>query len=793
MKKLFKKNKENLIFFLLLAAIAFSANYKSLHFYFWHDDFSSFYGPRLDQCIHGWPYSGYCTLFQWLYNILGYHPQPYFIIGNLLFFLSSFFFYLFLVNLTNNKKQSFMTAAILASSYIGAGVFLEAWDPLISYFVMSTLFLSLIIFQKSFQKTVNIKAFLLATILLIISSSIFNFRASTNFAPIISLVLLYSTKIKLSKRLILSFFIFCLFLFFFYYLPRIILHIPLDGFFPKINPFSFFTIQKLIIFFQTISSFLITDLLNTALLSRLFTQNQIINFSTITGFSLSISFLLSLIFSFQRKKTLFTLRLYAFLWILAMFFPYWFRNNFPLNTTHRYIIWMYPGILLVWLSYANKKFWLSISLIIIIFNLLATNIFFQKHLISSQKRQLFYTELHSLLPKLNNNSTVYFDSPENLKSTLNDFFRVGFTPSESSLGAEYQIDYRKLTLFTSSHQLKNNQHLVDPSSFYSFYYTGDRLINTTTQGRMLIQNSPQTYTVKPLSTSTNPLGFIIESFQPVIPTSLAINLTSSSTFPIPTPLNITCPNNNCAMSSLIDSELKETFDFLSMLFPISAAQASNAGERTSPLFTIDENENSYWIANRSMWVEHQPPTLTLSFKQPVNLGGIALLASSPNNRPTNFNIHDHNGKTIDHKVDLSSQFTKIIFYQSRLIDSLTITITGTLGNDTPLINELYPISEEFININLEKSLQIYNSLVSYQITKSNLDSFTTFLHSGLNACLIYKDQEITRFRLFVDNKTHKYQINLPSLEPNEPNLTISCLPQNIKVSITNPSVTISTK
>lgn len=47
---------------LIIFTTAFASAYKTLSFYFWHDDFSIVYVPRSGDCVYPWPMEAYCTI-----------------------------------------------------------------------------------------------------------------------------------------------------------------------------------------------------------------------------------------------------------------------------------------------------------------------------------------------------------------------------------------------------------------------------------------------------------------------------------------------------------------------------------------------------------------------------------------------------------------------------------------------------------------------------------------------------------------------------------------------------------
>lgn len=764
---------------ILLGIVLLISNYKTLGFYFWHDDFSSFYGPQVHQCIHGWPYYNFCTIFVWLFKIFGYKPFPYFLLGNILEFSSIIIFYFLLIKILKKPVVSLLLSGLLASSYVAAGIFLEAWDPLISYSVLATLFLSLILYFDAIKNGLNKKLFILSTIIFLISISLFNFRSVTNFAPVILLIIIFANKIKIGKRIFLCILIIILFALVFYLIPVKLLHLPIDSF--ENYPDSFFKINKITYFLQTISSFIFTDFIQTVLATFLRIK-EIDSIKTITGFIATSGFI---IYSFVDKKDkhLTKLRVFAVIWTITMFAPYWIRNDFSLNTTHRYILWMYPGILIAWGSLYKFKLWIPVTLIFILINIFAVNSFYGDFLGKSKERENFFYQLHTLLPKVYEGSILYFDFQPNVQQSGDDFFRVGFTPPESALGAEYAVDYKKIKLITQSQDLeKLLSELNFPiKSFYSFFYNG-KLTNTTLDSRSLIASLK----------SNNQHQFNFKNYKPVIPIKLKIQIISSQT-PVTFPLKVTC--DKCKPLDISDKELQKIFNFLKSQSTIDHLTTSDIGEKSDIKYINDNSVDTYWIGNRQLWYRGEKPFIDITVPKKTDIDGLIIYSSSKSHIPTEFTIEE-NGNKVDSSVAKWLNGQKIIFSKRINVGNhLKITINKTDGGDVPIISELKLLpAAGFKDIDLEKSDNVRESQASFVITKTNYKAFTDFLSSGVTACLSYKSQSYgngqTEFKLFIDNKVHNYEINIPSLGIESPVLSVSCLPYEVKTIINKTTLSL---
>jgi len=116
------------------------------------------------------------------------------------------------------------------------------------------------------------------------------------------------------------------------------------------------------------------------------------------------------------------------------------------------------------------------------------------HLITSRQRESFFTQLHTLLPKISKGSVLFFDRPVATANSFDDYFRVGVLPSESAIGAEYSIDFNEIKLITDTDSYENERNKISLNNLYVFYYDGDKLIDNTKLARNLLkQTVPQRF------------------------------------------------------------------------------------------------------------------------------------------------------------------------------------------------------------------------------------------------------------------------------------------------------------
>lgn len=543
-------------------------------FYFWHDDFSTFYGPRTGQCIFDWPYLQFCPVFNFLLKVFGYNPFPYFVIGIILAGFTVVMFYLLMKEFFD-KKTAFFSTLIYSTFYIGAGVFQEAYDPIISFPALSLLFLSMILIHKN--------KFIAGLGVFALSVLSFSARAGSHFFPLMALIALF-VKRSLSKKIILLFLEGVTFFVTFFFSP-----VSSSNFFASSK---FDILGKAKLFLQTSGSLILTDEMNL---------KDIDLWRTIIALGL---YVICIIFIFKdRNKFL----LFALIWVFTMYLPYGLRADFRLVTTHRYLVFVIPGVLMAWAAFSKYKYWTFVSLMVFGVYSIFSYGFLRGHLRISNLRRSFYNQLHALVPKLSGDETLYFDAPNALKNQMNDFFRVGYTPSESALGSEYGIISDKLKLVTDGEVLARNI----PKNLLMFYYDGKSLIKTNITDYLFTKSI-----------------------------SLSVNLT---------PLVSKCDSCNYSTEELVKAY--KYIELSRLLKKQVRIEVSSSGEDTIIKDAIDGDESTYWIGKRQEWVIKNNIFLKLRFDTPVNLKAINFITNSSGHKPTK----------IEFKPGLALEFNVRIF------------------------------------------------------------------------------------------------------------------------------------
>ncbi len=783
-----------------LGIILLLSTHLTLQFYFWHDDFSTFYSPRTNQCIHTWPYSNLCPAFNFLVSTFGYTPFPYFFIGIIFATLSLIAFYSFAKRILN-QTSSFFISLLFATSYIASGVFLEAWDPIVSFSTLGLLLLSLVIFLKSTEGKINQKLFALGLFIFIVSLT-FQFRSPTNFVPVITLLLIFPQKISLSKKILLATIVLLTFYLFFFLVPVKILNSGSDT--PQLginlDPSEILYLSNR--FLQTLSSFLFTDFIQSKIhLALSPTQSEF--FRTSIGL-LMLLFLVSAIFFGRKNSQLSKVRIFGLIWIVSMYLPYGMRTDTRLESTHRYLLWAYPGVLLAWATFSKHKLWLPVTFLLIIISFISTTSFFREHLIESLSRQSFYSQLHKLLVTIPENSTLFFDFSPKIRLLAEDFFRVGLTPPESALATEYGMDYKKIRLITDNNQFSYSYKdgNIQTDKLFTFYYDGQTLINTTQNSKQLSGSTTSAKLDQKSTTSfifdetantwtgeNGDINFTLPSLQLLIPSTISLDITASS-------LSIPLPYTQNCLNCLKDpKKLVTNLKYLTQSKQIKSralVQVSNSWEDTSAQSLLDDKPDTFWIANRQLWYHFDKPALEFNLPPNIYLSGLIFYSNSHDRIPIAYKVW-LNYQLTENSTQPFSGGTKLLFNSNQVIKKLKVEIIQTSGGDTPTISEINFIPSGFADIDPLESSMVETMPAGYIQDTSEATVLQQYLSEGTVTCLKWKAKNygegIINFPLYIDGRNHEYNIELPVTGLEEPLFTISCLNYPLSLNLHQAKIT----
>lgn len=785
--------------FLLITLTFFISTYKVLGFYFWHDDFSTFYGPRLGNCIFYWPYSTFCSIFDFLLSIFGYNPFPYFLIGVVFGLMTMLTFFILAKDLLD-EKSALITSLIFATSYIASGVFLEAWDPIVSFTTLGLFFLSLHLLLKATQERIKIIFLVLSLLILGLSTFIFPPRTSTFIIAYLTAIWIFSISLNLNKKLFLSTIAVAVFLISYLIIPMSISNDHWITSFNSLIPTDINYPARIINSIKTLGSFILTDTI--VQIVPVLSKYKLENFRLFIGLTLIILFTLLTLKTWGQIK-LTKLRVFSFIWLISFYFPYLVRSDWRLESYHRYLLFIYPAVLFIWASFYKYRFWLVISFAFIIFYLLQSNYLFDQHLKHSKNMASFYSQLHQKLEELPKGAIIFFNISPNQRLATNDYFRVGYLPAESALGTEYQVDYNLIKLITDdlvlAQQFKSN--IVDTNKIFTFYYDGNLLFNTTNNSMNLLSKQTLDITInKSTSTeltyneslgfwtgTTADIEFQVPQLQFTIPLKMKLKI-AANTLPLNLPFSQGCIN--CNYTSFDYQNSLKFLIFNNETIKTIKITANNSSEDTVAEYIIDNNETSSWIFNRQEWFKGAKPTLDIDFSKPTTLSGLAIISTYKNRSPKKFEVYV-NGEKVEFSISYFDKGINVLFPHQD-VKSIRLLITETEGNDTPTINELKLIPFDTLNLDFKLIDDIKRAPAAGIKDKRDEELLLNYLSSGANICLKWRSEKFgegkIEFPLAANSKMQEYEILLPALGKDVPVFSISCINYPINIYLNSISI-----
>jgi hypothetical protein len=769
----------------LLFLTVIASYYKTLGFYFWHDDFTVMYDVvNKNVCSYLWFYSSYCDIFSKLYIFFGYNHFYYFTLAIVLVFVTTLGVY-FLAKRLVSPVNAFALALIFASGYIGSGNFLMVSQSITTYLSLSLLLFSLIFFLMAIKKKSRNLFLIIGFVFYVLTLYLVPWRASTYGLLILGFFWIVLRR-DLSKKItiFLSVLVILVFAHKFFYEPylktgnALMFESRVGLGIIQLKPG--FLKQKSLNYFSTVGNYF----------PIVFFGKDI---STFLGFSFHLLVLVAVYANRKRPKVV-TGIVFSLFWMASLFIPQALVTGSGLESTNRYTIYSYVGfVLLLGALFCKKeKAFLVLSIALSILNILQANRFFSQYKKAGFKRADFYVQLKKYVKSVPSGSIFYFDAPRGeIARDLSDFFRVGFYGPKASLGTELTTKMENFELVTESKDLSKlvKEGKVGPDNFLSFYYDGNLLLDTTLASKNILKtktqpsfikiNKSQTTKYKFLSEKlawrgeNNSQTFYFDGLVPVLPFNLVLDLTASlPDFPLPyrqgcvgcgeKQLDSLSFLNYLSSSALIKKGIKVSTD--------------NAGENTPLENLIDDDLETNWVQLRSDWFKGIKPEIKISFSRPTLIDGIVFYTANNVKRPRNFSLKV-DGEEV--KIDSTSGgvYGVKVITKNLLVKTLDVSVLQTEG-DNPSIQEIEIIPGGYADINLETAEKIKSSPAFWINTSEDKLALQKYLLGNARACIEWENQakktERKYFSLIPDGRERKYQIELPTLGINTPTFRLGC-------------------
>lgn len=790
----------NLIPVLLISGVSYLTLYKTLKFYFWFDDFSTFYNVRGGGCTFDWPFNSYCTFFKLPYLLFGFNPFLYFCLALVLRIILGYSFYLFLNNFSR-KKISMILSLILIS--------LAGSDSMMAFYSISSgLALSLLFFSLNLLlKLKNNRLLFLpeAIILYLISLRYLPIYSTAHIFPIVFILIWIFLKKNVNKRVFISALATFLLItaWFYLYIPfkqtgNALLIMERSSTTSISEEFILKIVDKYLV---TTSYFVWPEILDSQEYSAL---------RPIIGFLLNIS-LLAVIYKSRKNKGSIFIGLFSLLMIASQYLPRGFVTNYGFGNYDRHFYYPYIGIVLFLSIFKYKrKFSILILLLMLIINIYQSNIFLGKYVEINRKRTDFYNKIGSIFSgaDLSRKTVIFFDAPPGKKhAELGDFIRVGMLPEESSVAVKIGAKVENLEILASSQQLINflKDHNLKDFNFFSFYYDGNNISETTENFLNLYQDHQYVY--KKLSEysqteyhfdkkdnvwlgENTDIGFSIDDkFTGITPLDINLSiLISPDNYPLP------YKNMDSENGVFVDIPKYSQFTILSGdIKKNSTVEVSNYDADTLGKYLLDGLNETRWNANRAYWFEGIKPEIVITFKIPQELSGFFITSTRKSRKPKKIEVYNED-KIIECVFsDVGSDVIKIAC-DTGIYKRITLKIIDTYG-DNPSIDEIDFIPGGFSDINFNKAV-VFRSNPFYKVEKGSEKEFLKKLaNSGVDICLkwvnpSYGKGEVS-FLAKIDGLRHEYLVTTPPTGIGKTEYSLGCLNYPIKINFDTVEIKVA--
>ncbi len=749
---------------LLVSLVSILSLHLSLLFYFWHDDFSVFYGPQIGECSFKWPYQSYCTTYTLLLKVFGYHPFPYFLLGLLVSIGAAILFYKLLLEIFP-QKVALLSACLFASSYFGIGTFFESYDSLFSFASLALLFSSMLFTLR--------RRFVIGLILLGAAVGFFQARSGTYLIPFLAILWLYA-RVSLKKKVLLSFL--AAIVFYIAFIPGSSFGSSGGSFFTELTKINY--LDKVVYFFQSVSSFFLID----SLFPKLGNDRRLA-----AGIILCIAFCASILYDIYEHRS-FKAKLLGVVLFVALYIPFGLRSDWRLDSLHRYTLFVAPAVFIIWASFGTKRYWIPVTLALLVVQIYLANMLLTIQLADSNVRKSFYSQLHSSLEAIPTNSYLYFYFPQKIRSKYSDIFRVGYLPSESSIATEYQLNFKDITLATESEQMSRFiRNGTSPDNLFVFYFKDAKLINNTTKARAFIKNNVRKSYQSDIrfSTSFEQIGtsweaksssnsFEVENDIPSLPFTLTASIASKIPL-IPVPFTQNCMN--CKQDNKLFTQISEYDTKAKDTKKLAQITTSASGENTESPAMFDGNVETYWMANRQLWHGERDVYINVHNPKAVALDGIVLSSISDSRVPNNLKVLV-NGTEVKFTSQLAQGSIKISFDKTQVVSDLQIKILDTVLGDSPIITEIYLVPQSLLGLDL---VAVENMKMSPPInvqSPEDRDAAMLFMKTSGEGCLTIEtsDEKVSvPFELISDGRVHKYSLAIPSMGRGPLKVSLGCM------------------
>ncbi len=503
------------------------------------------------------------------------------------------------------------------------------------------------------------------------------------------------------------------------------------------------------------------------------------------GIVLFILFLFSLLFKGYKRN----IYLFFLLWVILNLAAYSaYSPTVVYETYYRYLAHSFFPLTLLFSFigiYAFKKPKKKIGVLFgfIIFIVLGNLVYgfnYQNKIVNFRSKPVdrFYAELKTKMPVLNKGDLVYFDVADDMRVNFSNAFSVASMPEETAIAWRYGMDRYDFKRIVDYSELEKNISEIsnfDLRKVHSFYYTDSKLIDISEILRKRLENASN-YKMINFKYDSDEIIFLnpIVSVTPnKIKLRIKVDYGEFESILYPIVNNKKMEFNNVFVNKKMRDMAFKYYIYKTNLYKNMKVLTTSEWREDIGLNLIDDNIKTSWRPDRILWHDAKQG-LILELDKPINIGRIAWINAYPNNSPTDYivetSVDNKNWVKVSEIKEvkrIEEGIQTINFFSPVNAKYVKVLFRSSLSDDSPGISEIWPIDDEFKELNLNDTEEFLNNPYGYI---ENIETFSEVMNNfneNLNVNLLYFSdksnswKEAGNISITPDDIYRNYEVILP--------------------------------
>lgn len=458
-----------------------------------------------------------------------------------------------------------------------------------------------------------------------------------------------------------------------------------------------------------------------------------------------------------------------------------------------------------------------------VFNIVAS-VFYQHNFLLNKSfpTKKFYQDLKVLLPEIKKNDVLYFDVSKNSENAFRAATSGAMIPNSGTISWRYGVDRYDFKFVTDFYELKkiSEEASFEPNAIHSYWYSDGNLVDTTLWLKSYLKSKnivPQSFLV---NSSSESLISRVNRYTNWAQPDLVVELPSKidSIYPREVQLTIKAdpipvskiefplywgnvkpksnsPWKNSTVRDLALNYKSEMLNFVTnSKFNVNTTWQANKMENL-----FDEDLDTVWQSDRIVWQKRNDYVrVELPYVQDVS--GVYWVSGTYNNSvPSSFVVETSldgvnwvMAKEVIKEKPLPGQSIQLVSFDRVRTKFVRMTITDTLGGDSPMIAEFRVVPSQLSDLDLKVATDFIESpflfVEDYETYLKTLNAFRYKYKAKLywygNKENSWQSSNKHEFDLDYDGKQNVYKFTLPpgGTEINKLKISDIKAPGMIKIS-----------